>query len=429
MEGTPVSTSVDVANRVLGPLATQMSALEAFYEDLHRHPELGFLETRTAANVAKQLGTDGFEVLTGVGRTGVVGVLRNGDGPVVLLRADMDALPVKEQTGLPYASTDTQTGLDGKTVPVAHACGHDVHVTCLLGAARLLAAASDAWAGTLIALFQPNEEEGGGADGMIADGLYDQVPTPDVVLAQHVIPGLAGTVYFHPGAAMAAADRYAVTFHGHGAHGSSPHTGIDPVLMAAAAVQRWQGIVAREIAPGTEAVVTVGSIHGGDVPNAVPDRVVVKLDLRSYDQDIRTKLIDAVARIARAEATASGADQEPDIEVLNTFPVLVNDDQVATEVNQAFAAFFGSDRLAEAPAASGSEDAGVLAAAAGAPLYYWWIGGDDPAVLKQYQDKGEPVPSNHSPFFGPVKQPTLTVGVQALVVAALNRFDQAHLGP
>jgi len=429
MAATSMATRADVVSPVLAPLDAQMPDLESFYENLHRHPELGFLEHHTAAAVATCLGDDGYQVQTGIGRTGVVGVLRNGDGPVVLLRADMDALPVKEETGLSYASTDTQTDLDGNAVPVMHACGHDVHVTCLLGAARLLAAAQDAWSGTLIVLFQPNEEEGGGAVGMVDDGLYDKVPKPDVVLAQHVAPFPVGTISFHRGAAMAAADRFAVTFHGRGAHGSEPETAIDPVLMAAATVQRWQGIVAREVTPGTQTVVTVGSIHGGDVPNAIPDQVVAQLEVRSFDKDVRAHVIGAIKRIARAEAVASGAGQEPDVRVLNTFPVLVNTDAILTGVNRAFGEHFGSEHLAEIPPVMGSEDAGVLATAVGAPIYYWFIGGNDPAFLQECKDKGVLPPSNHSPHFAPVKQPTLTNGVQTLVVAALDRLSQPKATP
>jgi hippurate hydrolase len=228
---------------------------------------------------------------------------------------------------------------------------------------------------------------------------------------------------------MAAADRFAVTFHGRGAHGSEPETAIDPVLMAAAAVQRWQGIVAREITPGTEAVVTVGMIHRGDVPNAIPDHVITQLEVHSYDKDVRAKVIDAITRIARAEAAASGAGQEPDIEVLNTYPVLVNSDAVLIGVNQAFADHFGTDHVVEMPAILGSEDAGVLATAAGAPLYYWWTGGYDPAFIQHCKDKGVPLPVNHSPLFAPVKQPTLTIGIQAPVIAALDRPGEPKAVP
>src|SRR4051812_3758557 len=244
--------------------------LEALYRDLHAHPELAFTEHRTAGIVAErltELGVD--EVHTGIATTGVVGVLRNGDGPTVLLRADMDALPVREQTGLPWASTQTVTDEAGNAIPLMHACGHDIHITCLLGAVEALAASRSDWSGTLVALFQPAEEHGGGAQVMVDDDLYEKVPVPDVVLGQHVLPLPAGMVGAHPGPAMAAVDTMEVTLHGRGGHGSQPHTTVDPVIMAAATVMRLQTVVSREIAPQDTAVVTVGTLHAGTKNNII----------------------------------------------------------------------------------------------------------------------------------------------------------------
>ncbi|WP_433856865.1 amidohydrolase [Streptomyces kronopolitis] len=403
---------------VLAPLGERLPALVALYEDLHRHPELGFQETRTAAEAARRLTAAGYDVTTGIAETGVVGVLRNGPGPVVLLRADMDALPVTENSGLDYAST-----APGRM----HACGHDVHVTCLLGAADLLAAGRDHWSGTLIALFQPAEEIGGGARAMIDAGLYSQglVPTPDVVLAQHVAPLAAGLIAYCPGPCMAAADSLEITFHGSGGHGSRPETTVDPILMAASFVQRVQSVVAREVAPKDRAVVTVGSFRAGDSANVIPDRAVVRLSIRTFDESVRSAVLAAVDRIARAEAAASGAERAPEIEVLDAFPVTVNDATALRQVNEAFTALFGDQRVFAYEPATGSEDAGLLATAAGAPLYYWWLGGWDPEEFHAALAAGrlaQDIPSNHSPHFVPVVRPTLTMGVEALTAAALNQL-------
>ncbi|MFG2285902.1 amidohydrolase [Streptomyces sp. NPDC048595] len=414
----PATGGATAAAAVLAPLDDRLTDLVALYEDLHRHPELGFQETRTAAEAARRLADHGYEVTTGIARTGVVGVLRNGPGPVVLLRADMDALPVTENSGLEYAST----------VPgVMHACGHDVHVTCLLGAADLLAAGREHWSGTLIALFQPAEEVGSGARAMVDAGLYSKglVPTPDVVLAQHVAPFGAGLIAYCPGACMAAADSLEITFHGTGGHGSRPETTVDPILMAASFVQRVQSVVAREVAPKDRVVVTVGSFHAGDTANVIPDRAVVRLSVRTFDETVRTAVLAAVDRIARAEAAASGADRAPETELLDSFPVTVNDAATLRGVNAEFTRLFGEQRLFAYEPATGSEDAGLLATAAGAPLYYWWLGGWDPQEFRAALAAGrlaQDIPSNHSPHFVPVVRPTLTMGVEALTAAALDQF-------
>ncbi|MFD5737184.1 amidohydrolase [Streptomyces sioyaensis] len=412
------SASAAAPAAVLAPLGDRLADLVALYEDLHRHPELGFQETRTAAEAARRLTASGYDVTTGIAGTGVVGVLRNGPGPVVLLRADMDALPVTENSGLDYAST-----VPGRM----HACGHDVHVTCLLGAADLLAAGRDHWSGTLIALFQPAEEVGGGARAMIDAGLYSKglIPTPEVVLAQHVAPLAAGLIAYCPGPCMAAADTLEITFHGSGGHGSRPETTVDPILMAASFVQRVQSVVAREVAPKDRAVVTVGSFHAGDSANVIPDRAVVRLSIRTFDDAVRSAVLAAVDRIARAEAAASGADRAPETVVLDTFPVTVNDSTTLGQVNDAFTELFGAQRLFPYEPATGSEDAGLLATAAGAPLYYWWLGGWDPEEFHTALAAGrlaQDIPSNHSPHFVPVVRPTLTMGVEALTAAALNQL-------
>jgi amidohydrolase len=398
--------------------------LAGLYRDLHAHPELSFAETRTAGIVADRLTALGLEVTPGVGRTGVVGVLRNGPGPTIMLRADMDALPVLEQTGLPYASTARAAGADGEEVPVMHACGHDVHVTCLLGALDVLVADRDGWSGTVLAVFQPAEELYGGAGEMIADGLFDRFGTPDVVLGQHVGPFPAGMLGAHPGPAFAATDSLLVKLYGRGGHGSRPQTTIDTVVLAAATVLRLQTVVAREISGFETAVLTVGSMRAGHKDNIIPSEAELKLNIRSYSEPVRAALLAAVERIVRAEAAASGAERDPEVILLDdSYPVLVNDQDATERTNAAFRAVFGPERVVDPGALTGSEDFGLFGTAAGVPSCYWLLGGGDAEAWLKAEAAGtidRDIPSNHSPFFAPVIEPTLSTGVSALVVAALH---------
>ncbi|MFI1960467.1 amidohydrolase [Streptomyces althioticus] len=411
----------DPARAVLAGLDTIRSEVESLYRDLHRHPELGRQEHRTAKRAADALRDAGYDVTEGIGGTGVVGVLENGDGPVVMGRADMDALPVRERTGLPYASTATAADGNGGEQPVMHACGHDVHVASLVGCARLMALRRDAWQGTFVALFQPSEENGDGAAAMVADGLTTTSPRPDVVLAQHVLPYPAGFVGTRAGSFLAAADSLRVTLHGRGAHGSMPQAAVDPVVMAATVVVRLQTIVSRELAATTPAVVTVGSIHAGSGPNLIPDRALLELNIRTYDDATRTRVLDAVERIVRAECEASGAPEGPEIERISSFPPTVNDEEPTQRVAAAFAAYFGDDaHTVELQTAS--EDMSEIPHAFGAPFTYWAIGGIAPERYAEAARKGtvtQDIPVNHSPAFAPVIQPTLDTGVGAMTVAAL----------
>ena len=395
--------------------------LEAVYKDLHRHPELSFQEHRTAKIAADALAALGVEVIEEIGRTGVVGVLRNGEGPTVLLRADMDGLPVAEQTGLDYASQEHGVDAEGREVSVMHACGHDVHVTCLLGAAEALTASRAEWSGTVLFLFQPAEEVGSGALEMIGDGLYDRVPKPDIVLGQHVAPAPAGVVGVHAGPAFAATDDMSITLHGEGGHGSRPEATIDPIVMAAATVMRLQTIVSREVAGGETAVVSVGTLHAGTKVNIIPSDASLGINIRTYDTDVRDRVVSAVSRIAKAEAAASGATREPDIELTDSFPVLHNDEAATERTVKAFVSAFGEARVIDPGRVTGSEDVGALATAVGVPIVYWVLGGMDPALFTKGMANGTTdadIPSNHSPHFAPLPHPTLEVGVQALVVAA-----------
>ncbi len=410
------------ATDVLAGLPTVRAWQEDLYRDLHEHPELSHQEHRTAKLVSDRLNELGYQVTEGVGGTGVVGILRNGDGASVLMRADMDALPVAEATGLPYASTVRATDAAGKDVPVMHACGHDTHVTCLLGAAALLADGRDHWQGTAIALFQPAEELGGGAAGMVADGLADIVGKVDVALGQHVGPAPAGLVGTRSGPVMAAADSIRVTVYGRGGHGSMPHATIDPIVLAAMIVIRLQTIVSREVEPSEIVVLTVGSINSGTKSNIIGDHAVLELNLRTYDDAVRTAVIAAIKRIVVAECQASDSPKDPEFDFYDHFPVTDNDEATTIRAHDAFVEHFG-DRALTIPPVSGSEDFSDIPRALGAPYTYWMFGGIDAAEFTRAAEAGrisQDIPVNHSPTFGPVIQPTLDTGTEALVVAALS---------
>jgi amidohydrolase len=365
-----------------------------------------------------------------VGTTGVVGIIRNGAGPTALLRADMDALPVREDTGLEYASTRRGTDGDGRDGPLMHACGHDMHVTCLLGAAAQLAGALDTWAGTLMLVFQPAEEVGGGAQTMLDDGLFER-GRPDIVLGQHVAPLPAGMLAIRPGAAFAASDTLRVTLHGSGGHGSRPDASIDPVVMAAATVMRLQTIVSREVAATDTAVVTVGALHAGTRANIIPADAELLVNVRSFDEEVRSRVLAGIERIVRAEAAASGATRDPEIDTLEAFPAVVNDPAACARTREAFDAAFGLGRVVDPGPVTGSEDVGMLATAAGSPLVFWLLGGADPALFagaagaEDVARIAREIPSNHSPHYAPAIEPTLSMGVSALVGAARTWLPRA----
>ncbi|GMA23017.1 hippurate hydrolase [Luteimicrobium album] len=395
--------------------------LESIYTDLHRNPELSYAEHRTAGVVADHLTALGLDVRTGVGGTGVVGVLANGDGPTVLLRADMDALPVQEETGLPYASTARGTDPDGNDVPVMHACGHDVHVTCLLGAVDALVADRASWAGTVVAVFQPAEELGTGAQAMVDDGLYEHAPRPDVVLGQHVSPLPAGVIGLRPGPSFAGADAVRVRIFGRGGHGSRPETTVDPVVLAASIIMRLQTVVAREIAATDTAVLTVGTVHAGTKENIIPDEATLGLSLRSYTPEVRERLLGAIRRITAGEAAAAGAPTAPEVTVRYSLAALVSDPAATDRTGAAFRAAFGDQGVTDPGLVTGSEDVPALATAAGVPLVFWLLGSEDPQKFAAAFAAGtldRDIPSNHSPHFAPQLHPTLEHGVEALVVAA-----------
>jgi len=416
MNTTATAASPPISQN-LGPL---LPDLETLYKDVHAHPELSMQETRTAGIAAGRLRDAGFGVTTGVGNTGVVGVLHNGDGPTVMLRADMDALPVEEATGVPYASKVQAVDPEGKTVPVMHACGHDMHVTWLAGATALMAQARDAWHGTLMAVFQPAEETAAGAQAMIDDGLFERFPKPDVVLGQHVMVGPAGALGGRTGAITSAADSLQIRLFGRGAHGSMPQASIDPVVMAAAVVLRLQTIVSREVAAAESAVVTVGALQAGTKENVIPDEAIIKLNVRTFDEGVRKRVLAAIERIVNAEAEASGAPKKPEITPLDRYPLAVNDAAASKRVVEAFRGYFSPDRVHETGPASASEDFGSFGAEWGVPSVFWFVGGTDPDVYAKAKaaNRINELPTNHNPRFLPVIHPTLETGVEALVVAA-----------
>jgi amidohydrolase len=413
--------SADLSGPVLANLQLLLPSLESLYTDVHAHPELSMQETRTAALAAERLRASGYEVTTGVGKTGVVGILRNGDGPTVMLRADMDALPVEEATGVPYASKAWAQDQEGKDVPVMHACGHDMHVTWLVGATTLLAQSRMSWRGTLLAVFQPAEETAQGAQAMIDDGLFERFPKPDVVLGQHVMVGPAGVLASRAGPVTSAADSLQIRLFGRGAHGSMPQAAIDPVVMAAATVLRLQTIVSRELAATEAAVVTIGALQAGVKENVIPDEAIIKLNVRTYDENVRQRVLAAIERIVNAEAAASGAPRPPEITPLDRYPLAVNDAQASERVAAAFRQHFSAARVRETGPATASEDFGSFGAEWHAPSVFWFVGGIDPEVYAKAKaaNRINEIPTNHNPRFLPVIHPTLEAGVEALVVASL----------
>ena len=411
--GEPARGAVEAALR---DLSEHRDWRRELYTDLHRHPELGLEETATAQRITAELEALGARPMR-IGGTGVVAVLTNGDGPVVLARADIDGLPVQERTGLPYASE-----VEG----VMHACGHDTHVTALLGAVRQLLAHPGTWSGTYIALFQPAEETGEGARAMVEDGLAARIPHPDVALGQHVMPMPAGMIAVGPGPVMSQSDSLRITLHGRGAHGSMPHLSVDPVVLAASVVLRLQTVVSREVAPGEFSVLTIGALHAGTRPNIIADRAELQVNMRHYDPAVRDRVLAAVERVVRAECAASGAPRDPEIVVEHRLPPTINDPETAERVATAFRDRFGADRVVPMPQVTASEDFSVIPDALGVPYAYWLVGGGDPeafAAAMREDGGAASLPVNHSPLFAPVVEPTLEAMTSAHVVAAL-----AYLG-
>ncbi len=400
-------------------------ALFELYKHFHAHPELSFQEEKTAARLAEELRRGGYEVTTGVGGHGIVAVFKNGRGPTVLVRCDLDGLPVKEQTGLPYASQATGKDDAGNEVPVMHACGHDVHMTCLVGVARVLEQLKEQWQGTLVLIGQPAEERGGGARQMIADGLFTRFPRPDYCLALHDDSSLVGgAVGYTEGFVLANVDSVDITVRGVGGHGAFPHAAKDPIVLASQIVLGLQTIVSREIAPGEPAVVTVGSIHGGSKHNIIPEEVHLQLTLRSYAEDVRQQTIAAVQRITRGLALAAGMpeDRLPIVKVNEDFtPATYNDPELARRLAGVFRNWLGPQMVVRKKPVMGGEDFSEYGRTEHKiPICMFFVGAVSEAAMQESVQAGKSLPSLHSPIFAPAPEPTIKTGVIAMTAAVLE---------
>jgi amidohydrolase len=417
LRGGPTESS---ANPALAPLDSLYPDLEKLYIDLHQTPELSQHEEKTSARMAARLKALGYEVTTGVGGYGVVAILKNGKGPTVLVREDMDALPVEERTGLPYASKVTTKDDSGATVAVMHACGHDVHMTSLIGAAALLARAKDRWRGTLFLIAQPAEEKGSGAAAMLKDGLFTRFGKPDFAISFHDSANdPAGKVSLVPGYANANVDSVDLTIYGRGGHGAYPHTTVDPIVIAARTVMALQTAVSRENKPTDPAVITVGSIHGGTKHNIIPDEVKLQITVRSYKDAVRQRLLAAIDRIAKAEAAAAGAPKPPKMEVTEGTNATYNDPALTRRISGALSRVFGPSNVLEGEPVMGAEDFSEFGRA-GIPSLQFNVGAVNPARYEAAQKTGAPLPSLHSSEFAPDREPTIKTGVSSLTVAALE---------
>jgi len=417
--GAPSFDAAAAHRRIDAILDRDYPHLDALYKDIHTHPELAFQEHRTAALLAAEMRKLGFSVTEHVGQTGIVAVYRNGAGPTVLVRTELDALPMEEKTGLSYASHAQQL-LDGKPSFVDHSCGHDSHMAWWLGTAEALLAMKDQWHGTLVFIGQPAEEIISGAKAMLADGLFTRFPKPDFAFAAHVGPAAYGTVTIKDGVVSSASDSIDIVFHGRGAHGSMPDKSIDPVVMGANFVTAVQDVISRQKDPQAFGVVTVGSFQAGTVENIIPDKAELKLTLRSYSAQVRTGLIEGVERTAQGVA-AMAAAPAPDVTHVHGTAAVHNDSRLADDAAAMLKSVLG-DKLTFIPATepgfTASEDFSEFVDA-GVPALFFGIGGDDPAMLADYKAQGRAVPVNHSPYFAPVPEPTIRTGVTVLTLAVL----------
>ncbi|MAG30964.1 MAG: peptidase M20 [Deltaproteobacteria bacterium] len=420
------AVSRDQAVRVDAWVEHELPRLLEIYRDLHAHPELSLEEERTARIVAKFLGQRGYRVESGIGGHGVLGVLENGDGPTLLIRGDMDGLPVTEATGLPFASRVRTMNADGVSVGTMHACGHDVHTTNLLGTAQLLASLQGSWQGTVVILAQPAEELGRGALMMIEDGLFDRIPLPDHGIALHVAGELpSGRIGFVSGWAAANVDSVDITIHGRGGHGARPHQTNDPIVTAAHVISALQTIVSRRVDPSESAVVTVGSIHGGTKSNVIPDEVELALTVRSYTDEVRHQLLDGIREITRETCEAFGCPRPPDIAVReNNTPAMYNDPALVAHGVEVFRAFLGEGNVQAVAATMTGEDFGRYTRRAGFPTFLYRLGSVEPSRWQAAEEGGEPLPSLHSSHFVPDAEATLQVGLRSMGRLALSLLGE-----
>ena len=391
--------------------------LDALYKDIHQNPELGFQETATAAKLAKEMRALGFEVTEGVGKTGIVAIYRNGKGPTVLVRTELDGLPMEEKTGLPYASRAV-ADWNGKPSPVAHSCGHDIHMAAWVGTAQALIAMKAKWRGTLMFIGQPSEETVTGARAMLADKLFERFGKPDMGFALHVGPGPAGMVSYRPGVNSSNSDSLDITFHGKGGHGSTPHVTIDPVIEAARFTMDVQTVISREKDATQFGVITVGSIQSGSAGNIIPDTAVVRGTVRSFDAGVREVLLNGIRRTANAVAAMAGAPA-PDVQLVSGGRAVINDAALTARTATVFKAAFGERAVLAPGPGSASEDYSEFIMA-GVPSLFFSIGGHDPALAAAARARGEALPANHHPGFAPTPEPTIRTGVTAMTLAVLN---------
>jgi len=389
--------------------------VQAIYVDLHEHPELSLHEVNTAAKLAEQLHRLGYQVTEHVGGNGVVAILRNGTGPVIMLRTELDALPVPEKTGLAYASHVTTKDDDGHEVPVMHACGHDIHMAALVGTAEIMAKTNDQWRGTLMLIGQPAEERVGGAKMMLADGLFTRFPKPSIGIALHTTNDLpAGKVGITPGYMSSNADSVNITIYGRGGHGARPETAIDPIVIAARTILSLQTIVSREIKPGDAAVITVGYIQGGTKNNIIPDEVRLGLTVRSLSPEVRKHLLASIERVTKAEAEAAGAPKAPLVEVSDGADAMYNDPRLSDQLAPVLRQTLGAGNVVTLPPVMTSEDYSEYELA-GVPSFYYQLGVANPQQFAEARAKGESLPSNHSPFFAPDMEPSLKTAIESEV--------------
>ncbi len=420
----------DLAPTVDQYVERELDALLAYYVDLHQHPELSLHEERTAAKVAGRLESLGYKVTTGIGGHGVVGVMKNGEGPTVLIRGDMDALPVTERTNLPYASKMVAPGKDGNPVGVMHACGHDMHQTCLVGTAGVLAETRKHWRGTVVMLAQPAEEVGKGARMMIEDKLFDRIPRPDFCLALHVAGDLpTGQIGYTPGWALANVDSVDITIHGRGGHGSRPNQTIDPVIIAAHVIVALQTIVSRNVDPTQPAVITVGSVHAGFKHNIISAEAKLQLTVRSYTDETRKTLLDGIRRVTINTCRALGTERDPDVVVLDDefTPATYNHPSFVAATVGVLERVVGKDQVVARPAVMGGEDFGRYPKQLGVPGFLFWLGSIKRETYDASLEPGAaPLPAMHSPGYHPDPLPTITTGVRAMSLAALGVLGPAE---
>jgi hippurate hydrolase len=411
----------------------ELAQLVGTYKMLHAAPELSHHEEKTSTFFAAQLRTLGFTVTERVGRYeradlvgyGVVAVMKNGDGPTVWVRTDLDALPVEEKTGVPYASTVKAKNDAGQDVSVMHACGHDIHITNMIGMAKMLAQLKDQWHGTLVILGQPAEETVTGARAVLADGLYTRFPKPDFLLALHDSADVeAGKITFCPGYAMASSTSVDLVIRGLGGHGSKPEATKDPVVIAAQTIMALQTIISRENSPLDPAVVTIGSIHGGTKRNIIPDEVVLQLTIRTYKEEVRQHILASIERMAKGIAAAAGVpdDRAPILKVIESegAPSLYNDPQLTERITNAIGRAIGAENVVKAPPLMASEDFGRLSLDHQIPSVMFWLGAIEPSRVAASRSSGKPLPSLHSSLFQPLPEPTLRTGIKAMTTAVLE---------